>query len=66
MIVRERTGKVTQHTFIPLFLRVQGLLHHAANLAQVHMRQAGINIQKVFNYVAIKENIFTIEWHSTL
>jgi len=30
--VRERTGKVTAHTFIPILLRVHGLLHHAARL----------------------------------
>jgi len=32
--LRERTAKVTQHTFIPLFLRIQGLLHHASHLRQ--------------------------------
>jgi len=31
---KERTAKVTQHTFIPLFLRMHGLLHHAQKLRQ--------------------------------
>jgi len=31
---RDRTAKVTQHTFIPLFLRIQGLLHHSSNLVE--------------------------------
>lgn len=30
--MRERTGKVTAHTFIPMLLRVHGLLHHACRL----------------------------------
>merc|ERR1719309_10952 len=31
-IIRERTAKVTAHTFIPLFLRIQGLLHHGSHM----------------------------------
>jgi len=31
---KDRTAKVTQHTFIPLFLRMHGLLHHAQKLRQ--------------------------------
>eukprot|EP00088_Acartia_fossae_P070332 TRINITY_DN9387_c0_g1_i8.p1 TRINITY_DN9387_c0_g1~~TRINITY_DN9387_c0_g1_i8.p1 ORF type:complete len:997 (-),score=235.99 TRINITY_DN9387_c0_g1_i8:107-3097(-) len=30
--LKERTAKVTQHTFVPLFLRIQGLLHHGTNV----------------------------------
>lgn len=31
---RDRSAKVTQHTFIPLFLRIQGMLQHSVQLVQ--------------------------------
>ena len=31
---KDRSARVTQHTFIPLFLRMHGLLHHAQKLRQ--------------------------------
>jgi len=31
--LKERTAKINQHTFVPLFLRVQGLLHHSTHLS---------------------------------
>ena len=31
---KDRAAKVTQHTFVPVFLRLHGLLHHAQRLRQ--------------------------------
>ena len=49
---KERAAKVTQHTFVPVFLRLHGLLHHAQRLRQA-VRLGGLLCDSLTSLVSI-------------